>query len=151
MTEMGMVQFRPFLRDVHTLAGQLPQPYRTLDTRRPGLGTAWLPAVDVYHDGSAIRLEAELPGMSREDIDIRVEHGALVLSGERKPATHQDVDAPKPLRAERVYGRFERTFPLPPGMVEAQNIEASYRDGILRVMLPKTESSRPRKIDVNVH
>ena len=107
----------------------------------------WTPAVDVYEDKDNLFVKAELPGMKREEIEVSLHDGTLSISGERKSETKQgkgDV-----YRAERFFGRFQRTVTLP-AAVAADKVKAQYKDGILTVTLPKTEEAKPKQIDINV-
>ena len=152
----GLVRWEPFLRDFDTLAGRFNQlfnpltPVATDPTLVQSTMTSWYPAVDISDNGDVLTIEAELPGFKKEDIDIRVENGVLSISGERRRAESHNGHRCEYLRSERTFGRFSRSFSLPT-MVESQSIQAKYRDGILVLTLPKTESSRPRAIDVKVH
>ncbi len=105
----------------------------------------WAPPVDIIEHGDDLVLVADLPGVSRDDIDISVENRTLTLSGERKPPEeYQDSTV---YRTERAYGKFTRTFALP-ASVDVSRITAEYHDGVLRVILPKAEEARPRKIEI---
>jgi HSP20 family protein len=86
--------------------------------------------------------------MKREDIEVSLHEGSLSISGERKSEEkHKDADV---YRAERFYGRFQRTVALPVP-VAADKVKASYKDGVLTITLPKTEEAKPKQIDVNVN
>jgi HSP20 family protein len=107
----------------------------------------WLPAVSLYQDKDQLILRAELPGMKKEDIDISLENDVLTLSGERKePEALAQVRA---YRAERFLGNFQRTLTLPLA-VDANKVQATYQDGILTVILPKAEETKPKSIEVKV-
>jgi HSP20 family protein len=98
---------------------------------------AWLPPVDVFeNDQHEIVLKAELPGLSREDIDVRVENSTLTLKGERK--RESAVKEEQYHRVERSYGAFSRSFSLPT-TVDAEKVKAEFRDGVLSVVLPTKE------------
>jgi HSP20 family protein len=117
-----------------------------LDITRSALGE-WVPALDVREEKDSFVVQAELPGMKREDIEVSLHEGALHISGERKVETkHEDSEIH---RTERFYGKFQRSVILPTA-VAADKIKAQYKDGILTVTLPKTEESKPKKIDVSV-
>jgi HSP20 family protein len=107
----------------------------------------WLPTIDLYDDRDHLVLKAELPGMKKEDIDISLHGDVLTLSGERK---EQEVfDKAETYRAERFLGRFQRSVTLP-FAVDSKKVQASYRDGILTVTLPKAEEAKPKQIEVKV-
>lgn len=105
----------------------------------------WAPAVDVYEDKDCVMVKAELPGMKKEDIDISLHEGSLIISGERK--SESTVNEGESSRSERFFGRFQRSLELP-RPVDPNNVKASYKDGILTVTLPKTEESKPKQITV---
>jgi HSP20 family protein len=109
-----------------------------------GIGP-WLPAVDVIEEAERLVFRAEVPGVDRNDIDIRVENGTLVLRGEKKQ--EKDVTDESAHRVERYYGSFSRSFVLPT-TINAEMISATYRDGVLEVVLPKAEEAKPRRIEV---
>jgi len=105
----------------------------------------WAPAVDLFEDRDNLVVKAELPGMKKEDIEISLHENSLIISGERKVET--DENEGESSRSERFFGRFQRALELPKP-VDANNVTASYKDGILTVKLPKTEESKPRQISV---
>ena len=110
--------------------------------------TAWSPALDVREDKDSFIIRAELPGLKREDIEVSLQDGALVISGERKfEKAEEGVEVH---RQERYYGKFQRALTLPEP-VAADKVKADYRDGVLTVTLPKTEEAKPKKIDVSVN
>jgi HSP20 family protein len=122
------------------------EPLATL-ARSSHLLSGWTPALDLYEDKDKFVVKAELPGMKKEDIDLSLHDGSLSISGERKDQTeHRDAEV---YRAERFFGRFQRTVTLP-APVAADKITAQYKDGILTVTLPKTEEAKPKQIDVSV-
>jgi HSP20 family protein len=109
---------------------------------------SWMPPVDIYQNGEhELVLKAELPEMTREDIDVTVDNGTLTIKGEKKLAT--DVKEEQFHRIERRYGTFSRSFSLPP-TVDASRVAAEYKNGVLTVKLPTREESRPRQIKVDV-
>jgi len=106
----------------------------------------WAPPMDLYEDKNNLVVRAELPGMKKEEIDISLHQGSLVISGERKMEEQEsEGDAS---RAERFFGRFQRALELPKP-VDAEKVSATYQDGILTVTLPKTEESKPKQIAVS--
>ena len=130
--------------DLDTL---LELPFLSGGARQEQLFTGWTPALDLYEDKDKFTVKAELPGMKREEIDISVHDGTLTISGERKyEEKNQDAE---PYRSERFFGRFHRTLTLPKP-VQADKAKATYKDGILTVILPKTEEAKPKQIQVNV-
>jgi HSP20 family protein len=109
--------------------------------------TAWAPAVDIYETENELVVKADLPDLSEKDIDVRVENNMLTIRGERK--YDQTVKEEKYLRVERSYGAFSRSFSLP-NTVNTDAIQASYKDGVLKVELPKRAESKPKQVKVNV-
>jgi len=115
--------------------------------RSSNLLSGWTPALDVYEQKENFILKAELPGMKKEDITVSLHDGSVSISGERKSDTkHEDSEV---YRAERFFGRFQRTVTLP-APVAADKVKAQYKDGVLTVTLPKTEEAKPKQIDVSV-
>ena len=109
----------------------------------------WLPPVDIFeNEKHEIVLRAELPGLKREDIDIRVENSTLTLRGERKRDT--EVKQEQYHRVERSYGSFSRSFSLPT-TVNTEKVSAAFADGVLTITLPLREEAKPRQIQVQVH
>jgi HSP20 family protein len=111
------------------------------------LGGAWAPGVDIYEDQNAIVLEADLPGLKPGDFNLSIENYKLTLTGERKFEREKKSDNWH--RVERSYGRFTRTFSLP-STVNVEEVNAEYKDGVLRVTLPKREEVKARQIQVQV-
>ena len=109
---------------------------------------AWVPPVDIFENGDhELVLKAELPDMSREDIDITVDHGTLTIKGEKKLAA--DLKEEQFHRIERRYGAFSRSFSLP-RTVDTAKVGAEYRHGVLTIRLPLREDAKPRQIKVDV-
>jgi len=106
---------------------------------------SWTPAADVFETETDLVICCELPGLSQQDIDIRVAEGVLAIKGERR-MEHGD-ETERFHRVERSYGHFLRSFSLPVG-VQQERISASYREGVLTITLPKNPESRPRRIAV---
>ena len=108
----------------------------------------WVPSVDIFEtDKHDLVLRAELPGMSREDIEVTVENATIVLKGEKK--FDQAVKEEQYRRIERAYGTFHRSFTLP-NTVDTSKVTAEYKNGVLTVTLPFKEEAKPRSINVDV-
>jgi HSP20 family protein len=105
--------------------------------------TQWSPAVDLYESNDLVTVKAEIPGLKKEDIEITLQDGLLVLAGERKDARN----CPTEQAPEQLPGRFQRTISLP-YQVNAGAIKAAYVDGILTVELPKAEEAKPKQIKI---
>jgi HSP20 family protein len=105
----------------------------------------WSPAVDIYEEPDAILIEADLPGLSKENVSVNLENNVLTIQGERKLAHEEGRDSYH--RIERVVGSFMRSFTIPSN-VTAEKIEAEFKDGVLRIRLPKREEAKPKQIEV---
>jgi HSP20 family protein len=116
--------------------------------RTSQLLSGWTPALDVHEDKDNFVVQAELPGMKREEIDVSLHDGVLSISGERK--TEKKYEEAEVYRTERFFGKFQRTVTLPTP-VAADKVKAQYKDGVLTITLPKTEEAKPKQIDVNVN
>jgi len=112
------------------------------------LGGSWAPVVDIYEQGHDIVLKAELPGVDPKDVDVRVENNVLTLRGERK--FDNEVKKENYHRVERAYGTFSRSFTLP-NVVDTEKIKAEFKDGLLRLTLPKKEEAKPKQISISVN
>jgi HSP20 family protein len=147
--EMPIVRYDPF-RDLRTLQEEVNRLFSTNLTRgfgEEGIGRgAWNPSVDIYENKEHIVLEAELPGMNRDDFELTVENNVITLRGERQFEKKDDTDNYH--RVERSYGSFTRSFTLPQ-TVSADGASAEYRNGVLRVTLPKREETKARRIQIS--
>lgn len=112
-----------------------------------GNGGAVLPAVDIVDEKDQIKVKAELPGMKKEDVEITVDHETLMIKGEKK--TEKEMKEKDYIRSERYYGSFIRTFTLP-AVVDSTKVNASYKDGILEIVLPKKEGAKPKLTKVDI-
>jgi HSP20 family protein len=109
--------------------------------------TEWTPLVDVTEDEKEYLIKAELPEVKKEDVKVTVENGTLHIAGERK--FEKEEKTKKYHRIERAYGTFERNFLLPEGTA-GEGVTADYKDGVLKVHLPKKEEPKPKPVDVKV-
>ncbi|MDB6110560.1 MAG: putative HspC2 heat shock protein [Pedosphaera sp.] len=126
------------------ITGGFASPFDDLLAPASLLG-GWTPAFDVYEDKDKFSVKVELPGMKREDIDISLDGNTLTVSGELKDEEeHKDSET---YRAERFFGRFQRSITLPQP-VDPNRITATYKDGVLKITLPKTEESKRKQIEV---
>jgi len=111
-------------------------------------GATWVPPVDIFQtDAHELVLKAELPDMTREDIDITVENFVLTIKGEKKVSS--EVKDEQFHHVERRFGSFSRSFSLP-RTVDSSKVSADYRNGVLTVRLPLREEAKPRQIKVDV-
>jgi HSP20 family protein len=145
---MSIVRYDPF-RDLRSLQDEVNRLFSTNLTRAFGeegiARGAWNPSVDIYENKDQIVLEAELPGMKREDFDLSIENNVITLRGERRFEKQDESDNYH--RVERAYGSFTRSFTLPQ-TVQAEQVTAEYRNGVLRVKLPKREEVKARRIEI---
>lgn len=109
--------------------------------------TEWTPLVDVTEDDKEFLIKAELPEVNKEDVKVTVENGALHIAGERR--FEKEEKNKKFHRIERSYGAFERTFVLPEG-TKGDEVTADFKDGMLKVHLPKKEEAKPKALEVKV-
>ena len=109
--------------------------------------TEWSPPVDIAEDDKEYTVKAELPGMTKEDIKVTVEGGVLSITGERK--VEKEEKDKKYHRIERSYGTFTRSFVLPE-RASTDKVNAEFKDGVLKVHLPKDEKAKPRSIEVKI-
>jgi len=108
----------------------------------------WVPPVDIFETGNhELVLKAELPDMTRDDIDITVDNGTLTIRGEKKLGS--EIKEEQFHRIERRYGTFSRSFSLPQ-TVDSNRVSAEYKNGVLTVRLPLREEAKPRSIKVDV-
>lgn len=107
----------------------------------------WTPAVDITEDEKEYLITADLPQVEKDDVKVVVENGSLIIRGERKrESVHKDK---KVHRIERSYGSFQRSFSLPDD-ADGNSVTASFKDGALRISLPKSEEKKPKHIEVRV-
>jgi HSP20 family protein len=142
--------FRP-VRDLFKLSDELDRfmwGFNRRGLEEEETGTSWYPAVDVAEDENALKIHAELPGLKKDDVKISVKDGVLTLRGERKFEEEKKKD--NYYRIERSYGLFARSFSLPT-TVDASKIQASMKDGVLELTIPKKPEAKEREIAVEVH
>jgi HSP20 family protein len=141
-----LVRWSPF-RELVDLQNEMNRVFDTFSRRPSGTETTgvWAPLVDVYEEEGSFVIRAELPGLSKEDIELHLENRTLTIRGERKP--EKNFNAENYHQRERFYGRFARSFTLP-STIEQDKIAANFKDGVLEVVLPKAEEVRPKLIPV---
>jgi len=147
---MAVVKWDP-LRDLLSIQDRMNRLFeQTLSRSRTEDGisaSTWTLAVDIYETPETIVMKADLPGLTRADIEIEIHDNALTIKGERRFA--KDVQQENYLRIERASGAFQRSFTLPTS-VRQEEIRASFRDGVLELLLPKAEEAKPKKIAIDV-
>lgn len=117
------------------------------EQRRGLLEGEWAPSIDIAETDEDIVVTAELPGVKQEEVDITIADGVLTLKGEKKE--EKEVKEKNYHRIERTYGSFQRSISLPTG-TEAGKAKATYKDGILRITIPKVEEAKPKQIKIDV-
>lgn len=144
---MNLVTYDPF-RELRSLQDEVNRLF-TSSFSRGGenelMRGAWSPSVDIFENKDQIVLEAELPGMKPEDVNISIENNVLTINGERKFEKKDENDNFH--RVERSYGSFTRSFTLPP-TVSSENVDAVFENGLLRLTLAKREEAKPRRIEI---
>src|ERR1041384_2569462 len=145
---MAVVRWDPF-RDLSTLQDRMNRLFddagRTWRNDEPAATTSWSPAVDIYETEGEIIVKAELPGVDRKDISLHLEKNVLTLKGERK--FEKETKEENYHRIERAYGAFSRSFSIP-ATVDEEKIRADYKDGILKIALPKKDQVKPKQIQI---
>lgn len=116
---------------------------RSLSLRGSDMFSEFSPAVDIEESNGMYMISADLPGLKKEDIKLDINDRVLKISGERRREMKEDDNS----YVERSYGRFARTFTLPDA-VDPKKIEAHFDDGVLRVVLPKTETAAPQEVKI---
>ncbi len=144
---MNIVKYDPFgdLRSLQDEMNRLFSGTFSRGSQDEVLRGAWSPSVDIFENKNEIVLEAELPGMSAEDVNISIENNVLTLHGERKFEKKDERDNFH--RVERSYGSFTRSFTLPP-TVSSETANAEFENGVLRLTLAKREEAKPRRIEI---
>jgi HSP20 family protein len=107
----------------------------------------WVPAVDVQETDKEYSIKVDLPEVKREDVKVELADGAVTIQGERRQ--EKDEKGKRFHRIERQYGQFIRRFALP-GEIDATKVQAEFKDGVLKVTLPKTAAAKARSVDVKV-
>ena len=146
---MATVRWDPF-KNLTTLQDRInrlfwesfPESRREEDA--PGMGT-WQPLVDIYETEEMLVIQAELPGIKKEDISIEVKDNMLTLKGERNPG--KKIKEENYYRRERAYGKFQRTFNISV-VTDPDKIAARHKDGVLEIEIPKLREQRPTQIDI---
>lgn len=109
----------------------------------------WSPSVDIEESDDSYLIKADLPGVKKENIDVTFDKGVLGILGEKREEKETGEQGSKRHRTERFTGRFERYFTLP-SEINVEGIDASYRDGVLSLLIPKAREAKPKSIEVAV-
>ena len=142
---MPIVRWDPFT-DLVQLRDEIGRWFEGSEKSKEKTSSVWAPEVDIKETDKDISIKADLPGMKMEDIDVSVDENQLIIKGERK---HEKKEEEKDyIRVERSYGSFYRSFNI--GVpVKEDKIRASYKDGVLEIVVPKAEAKKPKKIAVS--
>jgi HSP20 family protein len=146
---MALIRWQPFhevdylQRDMNRLFDRLANTATNSDMDR----AVFVPPAELKEESDAIHLSLEIPGMTAEDLDIQVSADSASISGERKEETKTEEKGMT--RTEFRYGRFQRVIPLPV-RVQNANVQANYKDGILKLMLPKAEEEKNKIVKVTL-
>lgn len=138
---MNIVRYEPF--------GLLSQLQKELARSFPSFSnetTEWVPAVDVKEEEKQFIVHADIPGVKPEDIEVSVEAGVLTIKGEKKSESKTEKDGYK--RVERTSGSFYRSFSLP-GAADSDTVTAKFKNGVLEVVIPKNEATKPKLVTVS--
>jgi len=112
-------------------------------------GFEWGPSVDVQDKKDKILVKAELPGLEKDDVEISLENNTLILKGEKKKEEEKEDKDEKYYCRECLYGKFQRAITLP-AEVKEDEVEASYKNGVLKIILPKKEEAKPKQINIDI-
>ncbi|MCI0349314.1 MAG: Hsp20/alpha crystallin family protein [Acidobacteriales bacterium] len=148
MTYITRTRFEPF-RDLLNLQDQVSRVFQDFGRGSDELLTSgtFVPPVDIYEDEHSVTLKLEIPGMNEKDIDIKLENNTLTVRGERNFEKEEKEENFH--RIERRYGAFARSFTLP-ATVDAEDVEANYENGVLRIKLAKRAEAKAKQIKVGV-
>ena len=136
---MNLMRYQP--RNIFDLEGSF---FNSLPSNNPE--RSYAPLVDIYEKDDNFFVEAQLPGMKKEDIKIEVENGKLFLSAEN--CKENEIKEDNYYRKEIVKGKFVRSFLLPES-VDKDNLKADFKEGILKIEIPKLEKEKPKQININ--
>ncbi len=115
----------------------------------PGLFEGeWVPAIDVSEDENHVVVKAELPGMNEKDIDVNLQNSVLTIRGEKKK--EEEKKGEQYYRLESSYGAFQRAITLP-SEVDSEKVKANFKNGVLKIELPKKETAKAKKVKVDVN
>jgi HSP20 family protein len=143
---MALVRWRSPMEEMARMEGRMRRLFETpfgLDPFTEAMG--WMPAVQVTETDEMIEVTAELPGVTKDDIDISLEHNVLTIRGEKKEESEEKER--ERFIHERFYGSFQRAFTLP-APVDDANVKAEFKNGVLRMHLPKIAEAKGRKINI---
>ena len=142
----NLIRFSP-ATEVRSLQREIDRMFDSLLPRGDGDAeqAVWTPRVDLAETDQAYVIQLDVPGMTKEDLEVNYQDGSLTVSGDRRQGEKED--GASYVRVERRFGRFYRSFDLPKS-VDSTKIEATYEAGVLRIEVPKAEESKPRSVQI---
>jgi HSP20 family protein len=145
---MAMIRWQPF-REIASLQREMNQLFEALDPFPTSTTSSFslVPPVEVKETPETIHVRMEVPGLEPQDLDIQVTANSLSISGERKSESRSESDGT--IRSEFRYGQFQRVIPLP-ARIQNDKVDASYKNGILEISLPKEEAEKSKVVKVSV-
>ena len=147
---MSLVRWDPF-RNIATLQDRINRLFDDAFPRPAGsdedLVCAWRPLVDIFETENGIVIQVDLPGVTKEDVSVEVKENVLTIQGERKIETQASDD--QYYRRERSCGTFQRSFTMR-SIIAPDKIKASFKNGVLKIEIPKPEEEKPRQVSVNI-
>jgi len=143
---MALVEWRPF-EEIGTLHDKINKLFDNVSGRETKDESSFLPAVDIYTEGNNLVIEAEIPGIDKKDIDLKVEDNVLTIRGKKEFKKEEKGD--NYYRVERSYGSFARSFMIPDN-IDRENIKAEYKKGVLKLILPKKPEAQSKSIPIEV-
>jgi len=146
---MAIIKFNPY-REFNMLQDEMNRLFNSFargsDLQTLAEGT-WAPVVDIYENKDEIMIDAEIPGVSQEDIQVSITNNILTIKGEKKQ--HKEVKEENFHRVERSYGMFSRSFSLP-ASVKSDMVKATFKDGVLRISIQKQDEVQTNNFPIEV-
>ncbi len=143
---MALVEWRPF-EEINALHDKINRLFDSISGRETGDEGSFMPAVDIYAEGNNLIIEAEIPGIDKKDIDLKVEDNTLTIRGKKE--FKKEEKGTNYYRAERSYGSFTRSFMIPDN-IDKEKIQAEYKKGVLKLTLPKKPEAQAKSIPIEV-
>jgi len=144
---IGLIRHKPGVNwGLMNVGDEIDRMFEDFTMRNEESGKFWAPSVDIAEENDKLVLTAEIPGVDKKDVRINLHDNVLTIEGEKNHVTEEKQD--KYYRCERDYGKFSRSFTLP-AKIDADKIEAAFKDGILTITLPKAEEAKPHQITIN--
>lgn len=140
----GLMVWNPFA-ELERIRREFDRLLEELVPKEEAVERVFAPAVEVYETDSEVVVKAELPGVKKEDVEVTLKDNHLIIKGEKKEEREEKTETVH--RVERVYGRFERVIALP-AEVKTEGVKAEFKDGVLEIRLPKTQTVKETKIQI---